>query len=182
MSQPATTSSMRSIVRNGALLLAVGVAIYAIVKLAVPYDYPMLGQAAPKISLASLEGAPLPVGDELGSKVVVLNFWATWCPPCREELPEFSKLATQFPGQPVAFYSVATDQEKDLIASVVNETTPKPPVAYDAGMAAAEAFQVRMLPTTVVIDKKGTIRHAHIGFTSDTIEAMRNEINALMAE
>jgi len=182
MSQPASTSSIRSIVRNGALLLAVGVVIYAIVKLSVPYGYPMLGKAAPKILLASLEGEPLPVGEELGSKVVVLNFWATWCPPCREELPEFSKLATQFPGQPVAFYSVATDQEKDLIATAMNETTPKPPVAYDAGMAAAEAFQVRMLPTTVVIDKTGTIRHAHIGFTGSTIEEMREEINALMAE
>lgn len=181
MTQPAPTANpVMTYVRYGLLAVAVGILVYTYVG-GGSGSYPLVGQPAPKISLATLDGAPLPVGEELGKQVVVLNFWATWCPPCREELPEFSKLATQFPGKPVSFYSVCIDQEKDLIASVVNETQPKPPAAYDEGGAAATAFQVSFLPTTVLVAPDGVIHSAHIGYSTSMLEELRGNINALLA-
>jgi cytochrome c biogenesis protein CcmG/thiol:disulfide interchange protein DsbE len=176
---PASSSGM-TYARYGLLALAVGILIFTYMR-GGSGEYPLVGKPAPKISLATLDGAPLPVGDELGKQVVVLNFWATWCPPCREELPEFSKLATQFPGKPVSFYSVCIDEEKDLIASVVNETTPKPPAAYDEGGAAATAYQVSFLPTTVLVAPDGVIHSAHIGYSAAMLEELRGDINTLLA-
>ncbi len=170
------TSSMRI----AFLILAVAVVGYALYAVTQPYVYPLMGEAAPKITLASLDGATLPVTEELGSKVVVLNFWATWCPPCRQELPEFAKLATEYPDAPVAFYAVATDQEAELIASVADELNPRPPVAFDANSVASNAYQIRYLPTTLVIDRNGVIQSVHTGFTSTTIAEIRADIEALL--
>jgi len=181
VTQPAPAfNPVMNYVRYGLLALAVGILIYTYVG-GGSSGYPLVGQPAPKISLATLDGAPLPVGDELGKQVVVLNFWATWCPPCREELPEFSKLATEFPGKPVSFYSVCIDEEKDLIRSVVDETTPKPPAAYDEGGAAASAFQVSFLPTTVVVGPDGIIKNAHVGYSGAMMRELRAEIEGLLA-
>lgn len=162
------------------IALAAALVGYALYSMTQPYVYPLMGQPAPKIALASLDGATLPVGEELGNKVVVLNFWATWCPPCRQELPEFAKLATEYPDAPVAFYAVATDQEAELIASVADELNPRPPVAFDANSVASNAYQIRYLPTTLVIDRNGVIQSAHTGFTSTTIAEIRADIEALL--
>lgn len=149
-----------------------------------PQDIPsvFLNKAVPALPATGLAGHDLLKAEDLTTgQVTVVNFWATWCPPCREELPEFSKLATQFPGKPVSFYSVCIDQEKDLIASVVNETQPKPPAAYDEGGAAATAFQVSFLPTTVLVAPDGVIHSAHIGYSTSMLEELRGNINALLA-
>ncbi len=169
-----------SLGRTVFIVLAIAVAGYALYSYRQPYVYPLAGQQAPKIALASLDGAPLPVAEDIGKKVVVLNFWATWCPPCRLELPEFAKLATEFPDRPVAFYAVATDQERELIASVVDEITPRPPVAFDAQGAANNAYQIHYLPTTLIIDANGVIQHVHTGFTNMTISEIRAGIEELL--
>ncbi|MFM1918834.1 MAG: Thiol-disulfide oxidoreductase ResA [Candidatus Hydrogenedentota bacterium] len=166
--------------RIGWLALAAVVVAYALYRITQPYEYALAGQLAPEVALATLDGAPLPFAEDLGSKVVVVNFWATWCPPCRQELPEFAKLATEFPGQNVAFYAVAIDQEPELIASVADSLSPRPPVAFDPGGAASNAYQVQYLPTTMVIDQSGVIQLARTGYSPVMLDEVRLEIGRLL--
>lgn len=117
------------------------------------------GKAAPEVSFSRLDGAPLELAS-LKGKVVVLNFWATWCPPCVEEMPELVAIAKEYEPKGVVF--VASNQESPDEA---RETVPpwleryssvRPYVVFgDEGVA--EAFAVQALPTTYVLDRDGKV-------------------------
>jgi len=99
-------------------------------------------------------------------KALVVNFWATWCPPCVEEIPEFSRLSAEFSGIGIYFVGIAIDNAANVV-----EFSKRVPAAYPsviAGPAAIELARVLGnqaggLPYTLVIDRQGTIRAQHLG-------------------
>ena len=99
-------------------------------------------------------------GDTLGSqhlagKVVLLNFWATWCGPCKEEMPSLARLQSQFdPGQ-VRVVTVTTDMHPRGIRQFLDNLGIKLPVLFDEDQELSRLFTVRGLPTTVLIDQSG---------------------------
>lgn len=125
------------------------------------------------ISTAALFAANLP--DENGvsqmlnqyqGKIIVLNFWATWCPPCREEMPELSALNTEFGQKNVVVLGIAID-ELDLVKEFATQTPVSYPlfVAEDEGMAIGNSLgnNKGVLPYTVIIDSKGEIVNTYYG-------------------
>ncbi|MEM6792715.1 MAG: TlpA disulfide reductase family protein [Acidobacteriota bacterium] len=120
---------------------------------------PSLPEAAPAFTLKTLEGQPVSLADFKG-RTVVLNFWATWCPPCRVELPSFIRFARKNPDVAVLGLSVQSPPE-DLRAAIEEKAIPYPVLIVDG--AVAEAYGVTSLPTTVVIDSEGRVRSAHAG-------------------
>jgi DsbE subfamily thiol:disulfide oxidoreductase len=138
----------------------------------------LLGQPAPAWQLKDLEGKAVSSGDFKG-KVVVLNFWATWCPPCRQEIPDFIALQKEYGSRGLTFVGVALDEEG---ASAVK------PFAKDAGInyplvigdeKAVTAYEsIEVVPTTYVIDRNGIVISRHIGSLSKA--EMEQEIKPML--
>jgi thiol-disulfide isomerase/thioredoxin len=114
-------------------------------------------QAAPKASFQSVSGASGSVSlASLKGKVVVLHFWATWCPPCRAEFPEFAKYAGTGGGDDVAVLPISVDQTEEPVRGYVAGLSERFPVYIDDSGAASE-FVVSVIPTTIVLDKQGRV-------------------------
>ena len=109
------------------------------------------------IELTLLDGTGTLSIAELTGQVVVLNFWASWCPPCRQEMPSFQAIAEEFADQGVVFFGVAvSDTEADAsgFAEMVGVTYP---LALDRTGNVTRAYSVRQMPTTFVIDRRGVV-------------------------
>ena len=135
-------------------------------------------EPAPSWVLQDVDGKTVDSGDFKG-KVVILDFWATWCPPCRAEIPGFVELQQQYGRQGLAVVGVSLDGGG---AGRVKEFVQKSGVNYTvvlAGMKVAQAFGgVEAIPTTFIIDRDGRIAGRHVGFTSR--EEFEKEIKPLL--
>src|SRR5579872_5953417 len=112
-----------------------------------------------KLSLRDLDGNKVHAADYQG-KVLVLNFWATWCGPCKEELPRLGTMAQQYSGQNVAFVLVSIDEAKKLSAvkSYVTQQNLALPVWVGGSVDLLEELSgSNIVPATLVIDEKGEI-------------------------
>ncbi|MEW6434140.1 MAG: TlpA disulfide reductase family protein [Myxococcota bacterium] len=124
---------------------------------------------APDFTLERLEGGPVTLS-ALRGNVVLVDFWATWCPPCREEMPYLVKLAKQYEGQGVRLVAVSNDdldEQKEAVGHFV-EGLPalKPFVAFGTPEVSA-GYLVRALPTLYVIDRQGHIVASETGQASE---------------
>src|ERR1700693_81243 len=123
---------------------------------------PAVERAAPAVTLPLLGGgmAALPQG-----KVTVVDFWATWCAPCRFSMPRVQQVWTEYKPRGVELYSVDTDDpspDRDaLVRRFLQENRLSFPVALDDG-SASSAFSVASLPTMVLVDRKGDVVWSHI--------------------
>ena len=119
---------------------------------------------APEVSVVSVaNGSSLKLSD-LKGKVVLLNFWATWCPPCREEIPSMMKLNSLMAGKPFQMVAVSIDEGgKPAIESFFKETGYSLPTYQDASGASPKAYGVTGVPETFIIDKNGVLVKKIIG-------------------
>lgn len=125
-----------------------------------------LGEPAPPFSLDSLTGDALSLGDFAG-RPVLLNFWATWCAPCIEEMPLLAGAAAQFDEQGLAVLLIDVGEELDLVRSFVEERGLDLPVALDMNNETAYAYRVSAYPTSVLIDTAGRVVDVHRGAFTD---------------
>ncbi len=114
------------------------------------------GELPPTLELASLKGHP-----------VVLDFWATWCGPCRAEAPIVNTIAQRYRDKGLVVVGVNTSDEDGLAAEYVKRKGLGFPIVYDAGNTIAKAYGVSSLPTLVVVSKTGRIVAIRHGVTSD---------------
>ncbi len=128
---------------------------------------------APDVNVLSLKNEPLKLSD-LKGKVVMLNFWATWCPPCREEMPSMMKLNTALAGQPFQMVAVSIDEGGvPAIEAFFKETGFILPTYTDPDGKAAKIYGVTGVPETFIIDKKGVLVKKVIGgFAWDSPDAI----------
>ena len=125
--------------------------------------------AAPDFTVTDGGGNRVSTAD-LSGKPVILNFWATWCPPCRSELPAFDKLYRQY-GNEVSFMMIdLTDGYRETVEGVkkfISENGYTFPVYYDTEVSAAEAYNVSSIPFTVAVGRNGNIVGTHLGAMSE---------------
>lgn len=112
------------------------------------------GKSAPRFTLASLAGPE--VAAPVAGKVTILNFWATWCPPCREELPELDRFARDNPA--VAFYGIDIQEPAAKVQAFLKDNGYTVPVLLDGSGSVAQAYRINAIPTTLVIDRAGVIK------------------------
>ena len=136
-------------------------------------------KAMPQIELSDLEGAPWRLSDHRG-KVVLVNFWATWCTPCRRETPDLVKVAQQYGPRGVAFVGVSMDdQPKNAAPAFVSHYgIPYPVLVPDSGFTLGNAIEA--LPTTLLVDRNGRLAKAYTGAV--TAERLRSDLDRLLAE
>jgi thiol-disulfide isomerase/thioredoxin len=117
------------------------------------------GKPAPSFSLTGIDGTTYQLSDFAG-KLVYVDFWATWCRPCREQLPHFAKLKEIYAGKPVAFIAISVDDDRDAWVKMVTEQGMKG-IQLHADRAwssdVVKKYQVRAIPTFVLIDENGKI-------------------------
>ncbi|MEW6543444.1 MAG: TlpA disulfide reductase family protein [Nitrospirota bacterium] len=112
------------------------------------------GVETPAFSLNQLDGSVVRSQD-LAGKVLLLNFWATWCGPCKEEMPSLDRLRRQFDPREFVLLAVTADRQRDGIKAFLKHLGLDIPVLFDEGQEVSAAFMVRGLPTTVLIGKDG---------------------------
>ncbi|MES9738997.1 redoxin domain-containing protein [Peribacillus frigoritolerans] len=136
-----------------------------------------IGAKAPNFSLKTLDGKQVELSDYEGKKVM-LNFWATWCPPCKKEMPDMERY-TQQAGDDVVVLAVNIDPENDVQAFVEDNgiTFTIPLDSQSAKNPVNERYKILSIPTTYFIDKKGIIRNKVI--SAMTLKDMERNINSM---
>lgn len=143
---------------------------------------PQKGFLAPDFTLETLEGKSLQLSD-LRGRVVLVNFWATWCPPCRAEMPAFEQAFQDYENQGFTIVAVSATAQDNLgnIAAFVEEFGLSFPIALDIDGSVNEQYQVRSLPTSFFVDKEGIITEVVIG--GPIVEALvRARIEEMLKE
>jgi thiol-disulfide isomerase/thioredoxin len=120
------------------------------------------GAPAPQIRLPILAGGSSDLSAERG-KVVLVNFWATWCEPCRTEMPGLQRLADELRDQPFALYAVDLQEDAATIQPYVRELGLRMPVLLDDDGGVTRSYGVRALPATFLIDRRGVLRQQRLG-------------------
>jgi peroxiredoxin len=117
---------------------------------------------APTFALKTVEGRPID-SQSLRGKVVLLNFWATWCGPCKDEMPALQRLKQTFGRENFELLAVTTDQQPENIRKFVGALNLDFPILMDDSKDVSAAFGVRGLPTTIVISKNGLLLGQAVG-------------------
>jgi peroxiredoxin len=124
------------------------------------------GKPAPGFAIQDMNDKTVSLKD-LKGKVVVLDMWATWCPPCRASLPHLDKLYDETKDKGVAVYAVNLQEDKDDVQSFIKQTNLKTPVLLDKDGKVAEAYKASAIPQTIVIGKDGNVATVFIGFNPE---------------
>ena len=117
---------------------------------------------APELQAHDLRGAPKTLADYRG-KVVLLNFWATWCPPCQREMPSLERLRTRMAGRPLEIVAVSSAEAPDDVKAFLAKMKLGFPILLDPDGSNTRRWNVFALPTTFVLDADGRVRHVLTG-------------------
>jgi peroxiredoxin len=124
------------------------------------------GKPAPAFAIKDLNDKTVSLKD-LKGKVVVLDMWATWCPPCRASLPHLDKLYEETKDKDVVIYAVNLQEDKDDVQGFIKQTNLKTPVLLDKDGAVAQAYKANAIPQTIVISKDGNVARVFVGFSGE---------------
>ena len=124
-----------------------------------------VGHQAPPFTLESDKGEKVSVDKDDIGRIYVLNFWASWCPPCRAEMPDMEAFY-QADQDKVAFYAINLEEPKEKAASFIQGQGYTFPLLFDVNGEVGHLFKVRDIPTTIVVDAKGVIRFRKSGATT----------------
>lgn len=139
------------------------------------------GGPTPALRLQDLDGKAHTLADYRG-KVVLINFWATWCAPCRYEMPSIEKLRASLMGRPFAVLAVNLGEPEPRVRAFLQEVPLRFPVLLDPDAAAAKAWKVKALPATFVVGPDGRVRYRYIGELDWSRASVRSAIAALLPE
>ena len=139
-----------------------------------------VGSAAPDFTLKDQSQAEVKLSDFKG-KVVILDFWATWCPPCRAEIPEFIALQKQYAAQGLTVVGVSLDTDgASVVKSFMKRNGMNYPVVIGDEKIASDYGGISAIPTTFVLDRTGNIVTSHQGFASQVV--FESEIRPLLEQ
>jgi thiol-disulfide isomerase/thioredoxin len=141
----------------------------------------LLGNAAPDAKLKLLDEGEFQLKTHRGARVVMLDFWATWCGPCVRELPILAEVAEVYKDKGVFFYAVNQREKPDQVRKFLADKKLKLTVALDSDGAFGSAYHVTAIPTLVLIDKRGTVQSVHVGYDPGIKATLRNELDSLLA-
>jgi peroxiredoxin len=142
---------------------------------------PTAQHVAPDVSVKLTNGDTFHPRDALG-KVLVIDFWTTWCAPCRTSLPALDAIYKKQKAAGLMVVSINEDGDPPKAKALVAEARITYPVGLDEDGAASRAFGVETMPSAFVIDRRGVIRYVHLGYPPNESERLDKEIQELLAE
>ena len=138
-------------------------------------------QAAPDFTLKSLSGKNIKLSEYAGN-VVMLNFWASWCGPCRKEMPLLNALHNKYETLGFVILGVNVEQELRLAKSFLADTPVDFPILFDVSNTVSKAYDVIAMPTTVMIDRNGQVRYIHKGYKAGDEKKYKKMVKKLIRE
>jgi peroxiredoxin len=159
---------MRLILR--AALLAAVLAVFA----HQPAAAIATGDTAPEFQLQTLEGEAVALQDYVGEQPLLLVFWTTWCPYCKDEVPEIEELVSEYGSEGLAVLGInpSWNDSRSRAVSFVEKHQPSYPMAYDENGKVSERFSIRGVPTLVLVDREGTVQYQGYRVTDKLKEAI----------
>jgi len=136
---------------------------------------------APDFVLDSNTGKPVKLSGYKG-QVVMINFWATWCGPCREEMPLLESIYKQYKKQDFTLLSVNVEPDPKGATDWLKKTPVSFPVLYDVKSDVSNLYKVAVMPSSYFVDKKGNLRVVHRGYKAGDENEYMNSIRTLMRE
>jgi peroxiredoxin len=136
---------------------------------------------APNFTLKSDSGDNIRLSEQRGD-VVMLNFWASWCGPCRQEMPHLDELHGKYSALGFTVFGVNVDEDRSMAEKVLADIPVDFPVLFDANNKVSEQYQVDAMPMTVLVDRDGNIRHTHRGYRPGFEDEYELQIRALVRE
>jgi thiol-disulfide isomerase/thioredoxin len=148
---------------------------------AVPSARDLIGQPAPALGGTALDGQPLDL-EKLRGRVIVLDFWATWCAPCVQAMPGLQKLSEKYANQPVSIIGVTLDSKnaEGKVKSFLADKKFTFRQFHDPQGEVGRSFKVQSLPTTVLLDKQGVVQAVHIGAGPGLHEELEKQLERLL--
>ena len=141
----------------------------------------LAGQAAPDFVLKSSTGENLRLSEHRGD-VVMINFWATWCGPCRQEMPLLDDLYARYERVGFSLLGVNIDDDSRRAMQMIEDLGVKFPVLFDESKEVSKLYEVEAMPVTVLVDREGVVRHVHHGYKPGYEDKYLTEIRALLRE
>lgn len=137
--------------------------------------------AAPDFTLKSHSGENIKLS-ELRGQVVMINFWASWCGPCRQEMPLLEALHARY--EPLGFTLLGVNVEEDSrkARSMLDELSVSFPILFDNENKVSKQYDVIAMPSTVIVDRDGNIRYVHHGYKPGDEEKYQNVLRAVIRE
>ncbi len=140
-----------------------------------------LNGQAPDFTLRQMEGPNLRLGEQRG-RVVMVNFWATWCGPCRVELPHLARLHDKYRASGFVLLGVNIDDDPTVAKALAGKLALKFPVLFDSQKKVVAAYDLNAMPATVLIDRDGRVRHLHRGYKDGVEQVYEQQVRALLKE
>ena len=172
-----TTPSFARVFRATRVMLGVVLAIGASVA---PAAVAPAG-VAPDFTLRSVDGPNLRLQEQRG-RVVLVNFWATWCGPCRQEMPHLNRLYEKYRASGFVLLGVNVDDDQGKAAGVAAKLGLKFPVLLDTDKKVSRLYDMSAMPATVVIDRDGRVRYIHRGYRDGYELTYDQQIRTLLKE
>ncbi len=141
----------------------------------------LTGQSAPDFVLKNAAGENLRLSEYRGD-VVMINFWATWCGPCRQEMPLLDELYGRYQRVGFSLLGINIDDDFRRAMAMVNELGVSFPVLFDENKEVSKLYEVEAMPVTLLLDRQGTVRHVHHGYKPGYEQNYLNEIRSLLRE
>lgn len=138
-------------------------------------------QTAPDFTLKSRDGNNVRLQEQIGN-VVVINFWASWCGPCRQELPHFEKFQQDFADLGFTILAVNVDEDPSKANNLLSDIPVTFPVLFDQQDMVSKLYDVKAMPTTVIVDRSGMQRLTHYGYKNGDEAKYKAVIKALLRE
>jgi len=136
---------------------------------------------APGFTLKSYSGKNLKLSEFRG-QVVLLNFWASWCGPCRQEMPLLNDLHKKYKKLGFSVMGVNVEEDSAKARKIVKDGKLKFPVLFDVKNKVSELYQVSAMPSTVIIDRNGNMRYVHKGYKPGDMSAYKKWVKKLIRE
>jgi thiol-disulfide isomerase/thioredoxin len=137
-----------------------------------------VGDAFPALAETGLAGGPLP---EARGRVVIVDFWASWCAPCRASFPAYARLQAEYAARGLVIIAVSVDEDPAACAAFVRKFAPPFAVVRDADHKLVRSVRVPAMPTSFLIGRDGRVKFIHAGYHSGSTEsALRTEVESLL--
>jgi len=160
------------------LLIALVTAVFAAASLA---SSGIVGREAPDFALKSASGTNIRLSEYRGD-VVMLNFWATWCGPCRQEMPLLNELFGRYQRVGFSLLGVNIDDEPMRATAMAEDLGIGFPVLFDTEKKVSRLYEVEAMPATVLVDRFGVVRYIHHGYKPGYEDMYLDQVRALLRE
>jgi peroxiredoxin len=139
------------------------------------------GTPAPAFQLPAAAGSPVGLAD-LKGQVVLINFWASWCGPCRQEMPVLEQMYRKYKAAGFTLLGVNVEPKSNDAVGFLKSTPVSFPILFDTDSKVSTLYEVSGMPSTVIVDRKGKVRYIHHGYKPGDESEYLDQIRTLMRE